>query len=138
MKDGGSAFPLQVRSDELGEPLEPPRFGMTLRDHFAGQVMAAFYSGSDTNPEHYHWNYPALSEEAYQAADAMIAQRVKGSDVDQVPGLLAELKYALQVIESYQMDIRDKEDLEEQGFCQGVIYLDAPAKIRAAIKKAGG
>lgn len=49
--------------------------------------------------------------------------------------LLAALEYAIDIIEAYQMDIRNSEwtgvDLEEKGFCQGRIYLRAIERIRA-------
>lgn len=47
----------------------------------------------------------------------------------------AALRYAIRIIESYQMDIRDSEwtglDLAAVGFCQGAIYTDALRMIES-------
>ena len=39
------------------------------------------------------------------------------------------LAYAISIIESYEMDIRGRPELIEQGFCQGVVYRDAIQRI---------
>lgn len=39
------------------------------------------------------------------------------------------LKYSISIIENYQMDIRNREDLIKDGFCQGIIYKNAVADI---------
>jgi len=48
------------------------------------------------------------------------------------------LKYAIRIIESYEMDIRNSEwtgiSLKGKGFCQGTIYTEAIADIK---RKAG-
>jgi hypothetical protein len=53
--------------------------------------------------------------------------------------LLAALQYALGIIENYEMDIRDSAwtgvNLQERGFCQGVIYRDA---VRDILRRARG
>ena len=59
---GGSAFPNGYHH------------GMTLRDYFAGQVLAGFLANVD-NEEH---PFRVLAEMAYLQADAMIAERNKG------------------------------------------------------------
>lgn len=50
------------------------------------------------------------------------------------------LDFAIAVIESYEMDIRNSEwtgvDLVEVGFCQGRIYKQALPRIKAAMGKA--
>ena len=44
--------------------------GMTLRDWFAGQALAALLNGQK-------WEAQKLANEAYRAADAMLAERSK-------------------------------------------------------------
>lgn len=48
---------------------------------------------------------------------------------DQIEKLKIGLKYALLIIQSYEMDIRNSDwigvDLIEKGFCQGKIYKEA-------------
>jgi hypothetical protein len=41
----------------------------------------------------------------------------------------AAYKYAIKVIENYQLDIRLKTRLVNAGFCQGSIYLEAKQDI---------
>lgn len=51
-----------------------PQKGMSLRDYFAAKAM----QGIKSNPDHADstsFNYPALAEEAYKIADAMLKQR---------------------------------------------------------------
>lgn len=50
------------------------------------------------------------------------------------------LRYALNVIESYEMDIRNSQeiighDLVADGFCQGSIYTEARATIRRILEE---
>ncbi len=44
------------------------------------------------------------------------------------------LNYAVRIIESYEMDIRNSEwtgiNLKDKGFCQGTIYTEAIADIK--------
>lgn len=49
------------------------------------------------------------------------------------------LSYALQVIESYEMDIRNWHDgqLLDEGFCQGTIYKTARAHIAGILHSEG-
>jgi hypothetical protein len=71
-KDGGQAFPRSVAKASSGV-IPGPR-GMTLRDYFAGQALAG-YSASD---EHFcEWTHRETADQAYAAADAMIAERDK-------------------------------------------------------------
>ncbi len=48
------------------------------------------------------------------------------------------LQYAIRVIESYQLDIRNSEwvgvDLVAKGFCQGSIYRDAVEELTGGIR----
>ena len=65
-KTGGAAFPhVSTHMD---------RTGMTLRDYFAGQALAALFECSSIRDAFAHNSTAAL---AYRAADAMIAEREK-------------------------------------------------------------
>lgn len=64
IKDGGPAFP----TDMFGVNVAPEDSGMSLRDWFAGQAMAAFISASKMNGSD-----TALT--AYAFADAMLDER---------------------------------------------------------------
>jgi len=67
MKDGGFAFPRPLPPSFIATSEATARYGgMTLRDHFAGQAMAALLPAQEcTDAE--------LAEIAYDIADAMIA-----------------------------------------------------------------
>ena len=66
-KTGGAAFPhVSTHMD---------RSGMTLRDYFAGQALAALLECSSIRDASVH-NFAAAL--AYRVADAMIAERKKG------------------------------------------------------------
>ncbi len=70
---GGGAFPRTV--GKIGEPCCP---GMTLRDYFAGQVLAGLGHNFEilfdgTRIEQY--NYDHMAECAYKTADAMLWER---------------------------------------------------------------
>ena len=68
-KTGGAAFPhVSTHMD---------RTGMTLRDYFAGQALAALLECSGIRNSYDH-NFTA--EAAYRVADAMIAEREKGGE----------------------------------------------------------
>jgi hypothetical protein len=71
--DGGPAFPYAFHLPELvGEPAGV-NLGMTLRDYFAGQALAA--RGAMIEPG---VRYPCtIAEECYELADAMLAERGK-------------------------------------------------------------
>ena len=65
--DGGPAFPTMMAKaggDEVG---------MTLRDWFAGQVLAGLVNGRRENVH-------LFASEAYSIADALLAQRAKKGD----------------------------------------------------------
>lgn len=69
-RDGGPAFPNDMELDGWGQTVGST--GMTLRDWFAGQAMAAQIANSmrlDTWDGH--------AETAYRQADAMLAERAK-------------------------------------------------------------
>ena len=78
MSDGGSAFPmvLNVNLDQDHKTLMLGNIqsteGMSLRDWFAGMIINGYHSADNqtgTDKE--------LAKSAYEAADAMIAQREK-------------------------------------------------------------
>jgi hypothetical protein len=76
--DGGPAFPFGQISEITGQPINgyfAP--GMTLRDWFAGQALAAMlsYNGGSA-----FWDRDAKN--AYSAADAMISERKGGADAN--------------------------------------------------------
>ena len=66
--NGGPAFPLQI----IGPDFPPGYSGMTMRDWFAGQVLASCAR---------HWIVEARASDdeiakwAYEVADAMLAER---------------------------------------------------------------
>lgn len=69
INDGGPAFPGQSLN-ERGEPDEPHRSGMSLRDYFAAAALTgicAYHPGST----------PDATAQAYEMADAMLAARNK-------------------------------------------------------------
>lgn len=73
--DGGCAFPT------LENALDPraSKFvtypGMTLRDYFAGQVLAGELSAQSEESGHYPDDSKLLADRCYALADAMIARR---------------------------------------------------------------
>ncbi len=67
--DGGPAFPIEM----TGTPYAP---GMTLRDWFAGQAMAAAYAGCvGARPDEGQTWAEMVSRECYEISDAMLAAR---------------------------------------------------------------
>ena len=66
--DGGQAFPIILRGKS-----DTWRPGMTKREWFAGQIMAALSAQEEYN----YWSQAA--EAAVQAADALIAELRKGA-----------------------------------------------------------
>lgn len=82
-QDGGPAFPSaqpeNVFIEELGrydERLGPPQGGMSLRDYFAGQVVAAVIAFEDRALDT-HDDLPVeiVARKAYAVADAMLKAR---------------------------------------------------------------
>ncbi len=65
--DGGPAFPLMGESNHPDGGRYLFNQGMTLRDYFAGQTLAADYMGD--------YDYAERAKAAYKAADAMLAAR---------------------------------------------------------------
>jgi hypothetical protein len=58
------------------------------------------------------------------------------TNAQRVELLTDALTYALQIIEAYQTDICAA-GYAEAGFCQGVLYAEAPERIREALQDAG-
>jgi hypothetical protein len=82
--DGGPAFPFERIVQTINEGLMPARerqifFGMSLRDWFAGQALAAalpnakIVDGASMSV----WGPEEHAANAYRLADAMIAEREK-------------------------------------------------------------
>lgn len=72
-RDGGAAFPLHG-TDTLGEPyvISP---GMSLRDYFAGQALAAILVNGE-------YDFDDAASDAYRYANAMLAARSEGEGSD--------------------------------------------------------
>jgi hypothetical protein len=66
------AFPLAVPGDCMVQPTD----GMTLRDWFAGQALVGICAHQDS------WGCTVneIAPQAYQLADAMLAERAKGGE----------------------------------------------------------
>lgn len=72
-----SAFPFQVSS---GDDMHEPGYGMTLRDWFAGQAMAAIIAKIPFSEFPEDWSpYEKTAIGAYDYADAMLAARSGGA-----------------------------------------------------------
>jgi hypothetical protein len=90
-KDGGPAFPGQQQETQNGEWNQSFSPGMTLRDWFAGQVLASALNAG-------YSEHPALTAKtAYELADAMFVAREKplrgeGSEDWQIAGRHANLE----------------------------------------------
>ena len=72
LNDGGPALPCEQHETSDGTWNQSFQSGMYLRDWFAGQALAGIaYKGVS------RWDFAA--EDAYRAADAMLAERTKES-----------------------------------------------------------
>lgn len=67
--EGGPAFPLSTSNATLNP-------GMSLRDYFAGQIIAGFF-GDRTIGFYRLEDRQKLAQSAYEVADAMLAERAK-------------------------------------------------------------
>jgi len=82
INDGGSAFPVTAST---GDPRDGVycRDGMTLRDWFASQAMAAMLSNSYTGKKFHEHQFSReeqrtiIAVNSYDMADAMITQRTQ-------------------------------------------------------------
>lgn len=89
VEDGGPAFPVVAEGGE-GSGLHPDRWdGMTLRDYFAGQALAAVISVTSSGMHTPRGLYSeprnpsmdireAMARDAYDIADAMLLARKAG------------------------------------------------------------
>lgn len=80
MNDGGPAFP-NIESDESGAPIYTQAKGMSLRDWFAGQVLAGQWTLRES--EAAHVSQPTardMASSAYRIADAMLEARKTRTD----------------------------------------------------------
>lgn len=68
--DGGPAFPFVVHGSISEHQAHDP--GMSLRDYFAGQVLAGWHAASQSIP-----CPETTAREAYRAADAMLRARAE-------------------------------------------------------------
>ena len=68
-KDGGQAFPVPAGHFSDGVTWEPTE-GMTLRDYFAGQFLAAVTIRGNVEAE-------IVARDCYEMADAMLKERAK-------------------------------------------------------------
>lgn len=85
----------------MSKPDNPPAFpspmipewseganGMTLRDYFAGQVIPAVIAATSAGRHHpvrFGENttlHQGMARDAYEMADAMLAERAKGENID--------------------------------------------------------
>lgn len=80
--NGGPAFPIAAGPiDHYGNLLNYPEFGMSLRDWFAGQALPAIIKEQSNSQGHGDPTFWLnVSIHAYRAADAMLAERAKGSE----------------------------------------------------------
>lgn len=69
-KDGGPAFP--APENLLGSYV---REGMSLRDWFAGQFIAAYCDEDENDSSTDEWDFPFIAKCAYKLADAMLRAR---------------------------------------------------------------
>ena len=76
--DGGPAFPVPDYIAPNGQ-VQPGPVGMSLRDWFAGMALQGELASQTDNllwpPE----KYDKLARRCYEAADAMLAEREKGT-----------------------------------------------------------
>ena len=88
MNDGGPAFPVKAMEwrliDNRSTPVDVEHLGMSLRDWFAGQALAGLWAHmTGTTKETVGCEIqeiPArLANAAYKQADAMLAERAKGT-----------------------------------------------------------
>lgn len=96
-QDGGPAFPTVTSRDELTEDryrtIHESEHGMSLRDYFAGQALAGltanehfisylrgWHKGNDIDGDPDEVNiagHKSMARQAYEAADAMLKERIK-------------------------------------------------------------
>jgi hypothetical protein len=80
--DGGTAFP-HTHTSSLGVSWQT---GMSLRDWFAGQALAGMIANVNTSPVSTKSGCGYLAKNAFQFADAMIAEQKKDMIIDRGEG----------------------------------------------------
>lgn len=82
-EDGGAAFPHPGSLNEYGSVAVFTERGMSLRDWFAGQAVAAILANGDISAIASRLNvsradfHASVTRTAYEIADAMLAERAK-------------------------------------------------------------
>lgn len=77
--DGGPAFPIPGKTFHYpeGKFTEPDYIGMSLRDYFAAKALQGLLSSDRTFGYENETRGQAAAKNAYQYADAMLAERDK-------------------------------------------------------------
>ena len=81
INDGGPAFPRAAAVWTMPDGRQTgcdALDGMTLRDWFAGQALAGLMSDPGLRPDNVS-EFQHMAARLYQVADAMLAERAKGS-----------------------------------------------------------
>ena len=73
IEDGGPAFPCDVQVEDNSGSHYEERYGLTMRDWFAGQALQGQAHRLASTWE--HWDI--LAKDCYDIADAMLAARNK-------------------------------------------------------------
>lgn len=73
--DGGQAFPRPASTDTFNDENYAPQRGMTLRDWFAGQVLAQAYLQWIPGCTWFDAESARMAQECYSIADAMLKAR---------------------------------------------------------------
>lgn len=103
---GGQAFPTGLESHPSGTVVQWPELGMTLRQWYAGQALAAIIAKHDalkpTTENGPEYDVPALAAKgAFMYADAMIAE---GEKPDEIAVALAGLLDLVETIDAGEHD----------------------------------
>jgi len=75
--DGGPAFPRPVSESKYSDDIFHVEQGMSLRDYFAGQAMIALHSSEQRGGKWTSESAVYCAKNAYELADAMLAERKK-------------------------------------------------------------
>lgn len=73
INDGGPAFPCDVQVEDNGGSHYEEHYGLTMRDWFAGRMLAQIFATQVAARKTCTWQ--EMAEIAYSAADAMLAAR---------------------------------------------------------------
>jgi len=105
VKDGGPAFPIPNATDLDGYVYAPEASGMSLRDWFAGQVLAGVAVRTWEQSHTQDQIIPAWAKAAYLTADAMLEARKLAREAD---GLVEELVAALEEYQNAMQGFADE------------------------------